>query len=58
MNKLVLEKLLHLYKLVPEKTNVDLEINYDDEEPCSKCGCEESGCYEHGCMSEDWEDES
>ena len=31
MNKLVLEKLLHLYKLVPEKTNVDLEINYDDE---------------------------
>jgi len=26
MNKLVLEKLLHLYKLVPEKTNVDLEI--------------------------------
>ena len=31
MNKLVLEKLLHLYKLVPEKTNVDLEINYDNE---------------------------
>ena len=30
---------------------------YEDEEPCPKCGCIESGCWEVGCMSEEWEDE-